>query len=208
MAKRALEEVLRSNRSTIRAAGRAALLSIPCAPTTNPIEWDARNIEGRMPGISPASTRSTCCWDCAGRAILLRAAARRQDALHAPHGSGTPTRLHDARKPDRRAADTRPASTRRRTGFRRTPPRCLELCDLFGQTAIQHHNQLVARFIEQPAEQLPEESLEGITASGPPLPVLLRALEILRDMRVAANRRDIATRYADLQRLRSYVKAT
>lgn len=90
--------------------------------------------------------------------------------------------------------------------FQKNAAACLELCDLFGQTAVQHHNQLVARFIEEPAAKLPEESLEGITASGPPLPVLLRALEILRDMRVAANRPDITTRYADLQRLRSYVK--
>jgi hypothetical protein len=92
--------------------------------------------------------------------------------------------------------------------FQRNAAACLELCDLFGQTAAQHHDQLVTRFIEAPAANLPEESLEGITASGPPLPVLLRSLEILRDMRVAADRSDISTRYADLKRLRSYVPAS
>ena len=47
--------------------------------------------------------------------------------------------------------------------------------------------------------------LEDITASGPPLPVLLRSLEVLRDMRLAANRPGIATRHADFEHLRSMV---
>src|SRR5256885_11148828 len=55
----------------------------------------------------------------------------------------------------------------------------LEVCDLFARTASQHHDMLVKRFIEQPAGKLSEENLQGITASGPPLPVLLRSLEIL-----------------------------
>jgi monodechloroaminopyrrolnitrin synthase PrnB-like protein len=82
----------------------------------------------------------------------------------------------------------------------------LEVCDLFGQSAAQHHNGLVKRFIEGPAANLNEQSLEGITASGPPLPVLLRSLEVLRDMRLAADRRDIATRHDDLGRLRRVVR--
>src|SRR5271156_830270 len=51
----------------------------------------------------------------------------------------------------------------------------LEVCDLFGQTAAQHHNGLVKRFIEAPAARLNNRDLEGITASGPPLPILLRS---------------------------------
>ena len=82
----------------------------------------------------------------------------------------------------------------------------LEVCDLFGQAAAQHHDGLVKRFIENPAAHLSEQSLEGITASGPPLPVLLRSLEVLRDLRLAADRRDIATRHEDLARLRRAVK--
>ena len=81
----------------------------------------------------------------------------------------------------------------------------LEICDLFGQGAAQHHDGLVRRFIEGPAAKLNEDGLEGITASGPPLPVLLRALEVLRDLRLAADRRDIATRHDDLGRLRRAV---
>lgn len=83
----------------------------------------------------------------------------------------------------------------------------LQVCDLFGQTAAQHHNALVKRFIEAPAANLKEPALRGITASGPPLPVLLHSLEALRDMRLAADRGDIVTRHADLNRLRRAVQA-
>lgn len=78
----------------------------------------------------------------------------------------------------------------------------LAVCNLFARTAEQHHDQLVARFIQEPAARLPTEELEGITASGPPLPVLIRSLEVLRDYRRAAPRNDIPTRHADLERLR------
>jgi Domain of unknown function (DUF1864) len=83
----------------------------------------------------------------------------------------------------------------------------LEVCDLFGQAAVQHHEGLVRKFIERPADALGEQELAGITASGPPLPVLLRSLEVLRDLRLAADRRDISTRHDDLNRLRSVVRS-
>src|SRR6202011_5933045 len=83
----------------------------------------------------------------------------------------------------------------------------LEVCDLFGQAAAQHHDGLVRRFIEGPAANLNEQGLEGITASGPPLPVLLRSLEVLRDLRLAAQRSDIATRHEDLGKLRRAVQS-
>jgi hypothetical protein len=83
----------------------------------------------------------------------------------------------------------------------------LEVCGLFGTYAAQHHDGLVRRFIESPAAALDAKGLEGITASGPPLPVLLRSLEILRDLRVAADRPDIASRRADIDRLRSALGA-
>lgn len=82
----------------------------------------------------------------------------------------------------------------------------LEVCDQHGETARQHHNQLVHKFIEKPAERLDDSYQENLTASGPPLPVLLKALEKLRDQRMAAERSDIPTRYADLQRLRTTLK--
>jgi Domain of unknown function (DUF1864) len=81
----------------------------------------------------------------------------------------------------------------------------LGVCDLFGQTATQHHDTLVRRFIEEPARDIETRHLAGITASGPPLSVLLRALEMLRDLRTAANRQDIPTRHGDLAKLRGLV---
>ena len=79
----------------------------------------------------------------------------------------------------------------------------LKTVELHGKTANSHHEQLVRRFIEKPAAALPEEGLINITASGPPLPVLLDALEKLRDLRLAADRDDIPSRYHDLQQLKA-----
>jgi hypothetical protein len=82
----------------------------------------------------------------------------------------------------------------------------LEVCDLFGEAAVQHHDGLVRRFIEGPAANLGDQGLQGITASGPPLPVLLRSLEVLRDLRLAAERPGTITRHDDLRKLRSLVR--
>ncbi len=99
-----------------------------------------------------------------------------------------------------------PATYHSRDWFQRSAIAYLDLCDLFGQYAAQHHDQLVSRFIERPASNLPPDQHEGLTASGPPLPVLLRSLEVLRDMRLAANRTDIASRFDDLSTLRRRVR--
>ena len=78
----------------------------------------------------------------------------------------------------------------------------LEVCTAHGHTAAQHHDQLVARYIEAPSADLPKEHLTHITASGPPLEVLMRALQKLRDQRCAAPRDDIRSRYRDLETIR------
>lgn len=90
--------------------------------------------------------------------------------------------------------------------FQRNARGYLELCELYGRIAAQHHDNLVKRFIEQPATGMGAAHLASLTASGPPLPVLLRSLEVLRDMRLAADRPDIASRHADLARLRKLVR--
>lgn len=81
----------------------------------------------------------------------------------------------------------------------------LEVCKLHGYGAAQHHNMLVKKFIEKPSVALPKEELEQVTASGPPLPVLLHSLEVLRDLRLAAQRADMDTRYDDIARLTQLV---
>ncbi len=79
----------------------------------------------------------------------------------------------------------------------------LEVCELHGEGATQHHNQLVEKYIAQPSNSMAEQHLDKVTASGPPLEVLLGSLEKLRDRRAANHRDDIFTRYHDIQKLKT-----
>ncbi len=81
----------------------------------------------------------------------------------------------------------------------------VKVCDAHGVTATQHHDQLVKRYIQQPSNALATEHLKNITASGPPLEVLLAALEKLKDLRTAAARDDILSRYKDMQTIRNHL---
>ena len=83
----------------------------------------------------------------------------------------------------------------------------LDVCRRHGETARQHHDMLVERFIAGPSSALPPEQLGQITASGPPLDVLMRSLEALRDRRLAAPRDDMPTAHGALAQLRSYLDA-
>jgi hypothetical protein len=78
----------------------------------------------------------------------------------------------------------------------------LEVCAAHGHAAIQHHNQLFDSFIVKMSEELETRHHEQLTASGPPLPVLARSLERLRDLRAAAKRSDIETAHDKLETLR------
>ncbi len=89
--------------------------------------------------------------------------------------------------------------------FREHTAMFLDVCRAHGRAAAHHHDVLVAGFITRPSKKIPAEHLAGITASGPPLDVLLRALEGLRDRRLAADRDDIPTRHADLATLRELI---
>lgn len=90
--------------------------------------------------------------------------------------------------------------------FQKNGAMFLQVCEAHGATAAQHHDQLVSKFIEKPSSEIEEKHLENITASGPPLPVLLRSLEKLKDLRMAAPRDDIPSRYNDFQKLRQCIK--
>lgn len=89
--------------------------------------------------------------------------------------------------------------------FRENARAFLAVCEAHGTAAAQHHDRLVSRFIEKPSVALDQRKLSQVTASGPPLPVLLRSLEILRDLRSAAPRKDVETRHEDLARLKALV---
>ncbi|RFB03914.1 PrnB family protein [Parvularcula marina] len=89
--------------------------------------------------------------------------------------------------------------------FKRAGAAYLKVADLFAETARQHHDNLVKKFIVGPSDDLGDQHLQQVTASGPPLPVLIRALEKLRDFRTAAKRDDIETRADDIAKLRELV---
>jgi hypothetical protein len=78
----------------------------------------------------------------------------------------------------------------------------IEVCDAHGQTALQHHNMLIERFIERPADKAGLSDKKDLTASGPPLPVMLRGLKKLCDLRSAAKVAGLETRHSDLSNLR------
>jgi len=89
--------------------------------------------------------------------------------------------------------------------FRRNCRAFLEVCESHGYAAIQHHNQLFDSFIVKMSEALDAKHHEQLTASGPPLPVLARSLERLRDLRAAAKRDDIETAHDKLASLRKAI---
>ena len=74
----------------------------------------------------------------------------------------------------------------------------LDVCQLHGKTAIQHHNQLVERLITKPSTATAQQHMQRVTASGPPLHELLDTLEESRDRRAAHQRDDIRTRNAEI----------
>ena len=83
----------------------------------------------------------------------------------------------------------------------------LEVCEIHGQVATQHHERLVQKFIEQPANEGKHTEQLDLTASGPPLPVLLKGLRKLCDMRSASEHTEgFHTRYKDLASLRECLK--
>lgn len=92
--------------------------------------------------------------------------------------------------------------SRHKPWFKQNAAAFLGVCRAHGHAAAQHHDQLVKKFIEVPALDLDAERLKTVTASGPPLDVLLGSLEKLRDLRMAADRPDIPSRHADFERLR------
>jgi len=82
----------------------------------------------------------------------------------------------------------------------------LTACALHGETANQHHEQLVNKYITQPSTNLSQTHLDTVTASGPPLEALLSGLEKLKDKRMANQRSDILTRFNDINALRASLK--
>jgi hypothetical protein len=81
----------------------------------------------------------------------------------------------------------------------------LEVCEAHGHAAVQHHDRLFESFIVKMSGALDEKHHAQLTASGPPLPVLAKALERLRDLRAAAKRADFETAHDKLETLKKAV---
>ena len=100
-----------------------------------------------------------------------------------------------------------PNEQREELWFKRNLKVFLEVCEAHGRVAIQHHERLVQKFIERPADKGAHMEQVDLTASGPPLPVLLKGLKKLCDMRSAAeNTEGFYTRHKDLESLRGCLK--
>lgn len=84
----------------------------------------------------------------------------------------------------------------------------LAVCEAHGETAKQHHEQLISRFIETPAAKYELAHRQDMTASGPPLEVLIAALKKLHDLRTAVPRDDIPSRYQDVAQLKTYLSSS
>ena len=83
----------------------------------------------------------------------------------------------------------------------------LDVCASHGRVAIQHHEKLVKKFIERPSETGLHSNQSDLTSSGPPLPVLLKGLKKLCDMRSASEYTEgFNTRYHDIESLRECLK--
>jgi Domain of unknown function (DUF1864) len=89
--------------------------------------------------------------------------------------------------------------------FQRNAAAFLDVVTAHGAAATHHHDELVGTFIRRPSTAISPENRQGLTASGPPLDVLIASLERLRDRRLAAPRDDIATRHDDVAALRALV---
>jgi hypothetical protein len=64
----------------------------------------------------------------------------------------------------------------------------LAVCRAHGAAYAFHHHRLVVPFLAKPAETLPTDRLARLTASGPPLDVVLATLSRLVDLRAARDR--------------------
>lgn len=92
--------------------------------------------------------------------------------------------------------------------FQRNGLAFVRVLDALGEGARHHHDEIVDKFITGPSAAVSESHLDRVTASGPPLGVLIASLERLRDQRLAAPRTDVPTRHDDVRELRSRLAAS
>ncbi|MBX7198528.1 MAG: DUF1864 family protein [Rhodospirillaceae bacterium] len=94
------------------------------------------------------------------------------------------------------------AASAKQDWFKTNAPLFLDVCAAHGRAAAQHHDRLVNTFIVRKTLELEQRHMAQITASGPPLPVLIKALEKLRDLRLAAPSQEFETAHGEIARLK------
>ncbi|MBC6459363.1 monodechloroaminopyrrolnitrin synthase PrnB family protein [Actinomadura sp. HBU206391] len=100
-------------------------------------------------------------------------------------------------------AETGPVTPR----FRLNAELFLAICRAHGAAYAYHHHKLVKPFLEAPAKAAPKERLSDMTASGPPLEMVIRGLGYLSDLRAARDRPGVVSARASLGRLRELLSA-
>ncbi|QUQ63655.1 monodechloroaminopyrrolnitrin synthase PrnB family protein [Kutzneria sp. CA-103260] len=80
----------------------------------------------------------------------------------------------------------------------------LAACKQHGAATVFHHHRLVVPYLEEPAANTP--SRPDLTASGPPLAVVIETLARLRDLRAARERPGLATARPYLDRVQQLLK--
>ncbi|MGO1050885.1 monodechloroaminopyrrolnitrin synthase PrnB family protein [Crossiella sp. CA198] len=78
----------------------------------------------------------------------------------------------------------------------------LAVCRAHAAAYTFHHHQLVKPYLEVPAQQTPPSRQEDLTASGPPLAVVIESLARLADLRAARDRPGLTTARTRLDQLR------
>jgi hypothetical protein len=78
----------------------------------------------------------------------------------------------------------------------------LAVCRAHGAAYAFHHHRLVKPFLEAPAAAAPPDRQDDLTASGPPLAVVMAGLERLKSLRTARKRPETPSAGAALDRLR------
>lgn len=78
----------------------------------------------------------------------------------------------------------------------------LDACRMHGAATVFHHNKLVVPFLEVPAASAPPARQQDMSASGPPLSVVIDGLAKIRDLRAARDRPGLVTARSRLDRVR------
>ena len=146
-AKIALQDVVENQCRIVCKTGHGSFLFTVCAPITNPTGWAAMNTVVPMRGILPASTRSTSCWGlCSANNTSYSQLLVDKLLYMMPYDQA---RLRDVMRQQSLLNSFLDASQEHagQDWYQCNARLFLEVCQAHGETAAQHHDQLVSKFI-------------------------------------------------------------